>query len=258
VEAISPPRKSTVQLSVFYTDARRGDIGAQMGLRLHKGEIPEASPNPKPPPKRSGNGGGSGSGGSGGTTTGGTAAPSPQAQPYSGPREMIVIGDSLAVGMAAPLASALSTWDVATDARTGRPLAEGMEILRETQLPPGADGTRAILAFSLGTNDGPQSTDALEQDVRYSVSRLGVHGCAIWATIARPPLNGVSYRAMNQRLYQLANNDPQLAGRLLIVPWAEEYAKHKSWRASDGVHATGEGYAARAQMYAQVARSCPN
>jgi hypothetical protein len=35
VEAISPPKKSTVQLSVYYTDAKRGDIGALMGLRLH-------------------------------------------------------------------------------------------------------------------------------------------------------------------------------------------------------------------------------
>ena len=252
VEAITPPKKSTVQLSIYYTDAHSGDIGATMGLRLHKGAIPQANPQPTPPkPSKSG---GSTGGEASGTTTGGTAAPAPS-RPYTGPRTMIVIGDSLAVGMASPLAQLLNTWDVPTDARTGRPLAEGMSILRETQLPPGADGSRAILAFSLGTNDGPQSTDTLEQDVRYSVSRLGAHGCAIWATIARPPLNGVSYRAMNQRLYDLVN-DPQLAGRLLVVPWAEQYARHKSWQAGDGVHATGEGYAARAQMYAQAARSC--
>jgi lysophospholipase L1-like esterase len=130
-----------------------------------------------------------------------------------------------------------------------------MDILKETQIPPGDDGARAILAFSLGTNDGPQSTDTLEAAVRYSLSRLGEHGCAIWATIARPPLAGVSYKAMNQRLYEIAN-DPQYTAQLLIVPWAEQYAKHKSWRRSDGVHATPEGYAARAQMYADAARAC--
>src|SRR4051794_17358101 len=66
VEAISPPKKSTVQLSIYYTDAHSGDIGATMGLRLHKGEIPQANPQPTPPKPKSGSGGGT----SGGTTTG--------------------------------------------------------------------------------------------------------------------------------------------------------------------------------------------
>lgn len=240
-EAVTPPKKSTVQLTVAYADARTGDKGATLGLRLRKGEIPEAAPQPDPP-KRSGE------------TTGGTAAPA-GGRPYAGPRTMIVIGDSLAVGIANQLTSLLDTWDVAIDARTGRPLSEGMDILRETQLPPGDDGARTILAFSLGTNDAPQNVDLLEAAVRRSLGRLGARGCAIWATIARPAMNGVTYRAMNARLYELAN-DPQFSARLLIVPWAEQYAKHKAWQSSDRVHATAEGYAARAQMYADAARSC--
>ena len=240
-EAISPPKKSTVQLTVAYADVKTGDKGATLGLRLHKGQIPEAAPQPTPPKRN-------------GATTGGTAAPA-GGHPYAGPRTMIVIGDSLAVGIANQLTSLLDTWDVAIDARTGRPLSEGMAILKETQLPSGEEGARTILAFSLGTNDGPQSVDLLDNAVRQSLARLGTHGCAIWATIARPPVNGVNYRAMNARLYELAN-DPQFNAQLLIVPWAEQYAKHRSWQYSDHVHATAEGYAARAQMYADAARSC--
>jgi hypothetical protein len=154
--------------------------------------------------------------------------------------------------MAGTLRGLLEGWDVAVDGRTGRPLGEGMEILAETPIP---DDPHTILAFSLGTNDSP-NPDALEAAVRESMGYLGAHGCVIRATIARPPMNGVSYRADNQRLLDL-EADPQLYGRLLVVPWQREYAAHKSWRRPDGVHATPEGYAARAQLYADAARGCP-
>jgi len=168
---------------------------------------------------------------------------------------MIVIGDSLAVGMAGSLRAALPGWDVPVDGRIGRPLSEGMQILGATRLPPGARGERAILAFSLFTNDAPTNVDALEAAVRGSVARLGAHGCAIWATIARPPLDGVSYDSANQRLVALAGA-PHLAGRLLVVSWKQQYDRHPAFAAPDGVHATPQGYAARAQMYAAAARSC--
>jgi hypothetical protein len=168
---------------------------------------------------------------------------------------MIVIGDSLAVGMAQPLQTDLPGWDVPVDGRIGRPLREGMQILAQTSLPGGSRGRHAILAFSLFTNDSPGAVDALEGAVRDSVARLGSHGCAIWATIARPPYEGVSYAAANARLRAL-EQDPALAGRLLLVPWKEEYDRHPSWQTGDGVHATAAGYAGRAKMYADAAESC--
>jgi hypothetical protein len=239
LEVVTPKGKSTVRLSVGYADGSTSATSVYLTLR--RGVIPEASPQHTPPKDT-------------GSTTGGQSAPA-GGHPFSGPRTMIVIGDSLAVGMARGLQDLLEGWDVPIDARTGRPINEGMQILAETGLPPGAAGNRAILGFSLGTNDGPGNVDILESAVRESISRLGSHGCAIWATIARPPLNGVSYKAMNNRLLALGN-DPDLAGRLIIVPWKESYDRHKSWRMSDGVHATPEGYAARAQLYEQAARSC--
>lgn len=234
-------RRRAVGVSVGYADPASGEVPARFSVRLRRG-TPAPAPAPRPAPEAE-------------PETGGQSAPATDPA-GDAPRTVIVIGDSLAIGMASPLRGLLEGWNVSVDGRTGRPLAEGMELLAETALPAGAEGRRAILAFSLFTNDGPQNVDALEAAVRESVRRLGPKGCAIWATIARPPFMGTSYDAANARLARLAQ-DPALAGRLLVVPWKREYARRPSWQAGDGVHATPEGYAGRAQLYADAARACP-
>jgi hypothetical protein len=176
-------------------------------------------------------------------------------EPYGQRPALVMIGDSLAIGTAAPLAADLHDWDVKADARVGRPLAEGMDILAGATLPSEASGARTLLAFSLYTNDAPVDAARLEAAVRGSVARLGARGCAIWATISRPASRGASYRPVNARLLALAA-DPQLAGRLLVVPWAEQVARHHGWKARDHIHATAAGNLARAQMYADAARAC--
>jgi hypothetical protein len=163
------------------------------------------------------------------------------------PRDVLVIGDSLAVGTAQALPDALPGWRVRTDGKIGRPLAEGMRIL-------GAQGDApALLAFSLFTNDDPRDTAALEAAVRSTATRPG--GCAVWATVVRPPLNGVSYEAANAVLRRLAN-DPELALGLQIVDWSAAVAQSPSLIAGDGVHATPDGYRARAQMFAHAITAC--
>jgi hypothetical protein len=174
-------------------------------------------------------------------------APSAPAPSRSPPKTFTMIGDSLAVGTQPYLPGMLRGWKVSTNAQTGRPLATGMQILATTQV----SGPTA-LAFSLFTNDDPTHVSQLESAVRTSVSRAGGNGCAIWATIVRPPVNGVSYKAANRKLAQLATQLPTLR----IVPWAAAVASHPSWLAPDGVHSTPTGYRARAQMYADAARSC--
>jgi lysophospholipase L1-like esterase len=111
----------------------------------------------------------------------------------------------------------------------------------------------AILAFSLFTNDGPRNTPALQDAVRSTAARAG--GCAVWATVVRPPLGGVSYDAANTLLRRLAN-DPELALGLQLVDWAAEVAQSPSLIARDGVHGTPAGYRALAQLYAQAIASC--
>ena len=182
--------------------------------------------------------------------------PAPAAGPPADARPaLVMLGDSLAIGTAGPLAVDLPQWNVRFDARIGRPLAEGLSILAGTALPSTEPPARTVLAFSLFTNDSPADVNELDAAVKASVGRLGPHDCAIWATISRPAVHGISYRAANAHLTQLALA-PQIAGRLLVVPWAEEVARHPDWKAHDHVHATMAGYLARAQLYADAARSC--
>jgi hypothetical protein len=179
----------------------------------------------------------------------GGGQPAPLPGPSGGGRRsgtLILIGDSLAVGIEDLLPGLLPGWRVRSDALTSRPLDAGMAILARTEVPDGA-----VIAMSLFTNDNPSRTDALESAVRTTVRRAGPGGCAVWATIARPPFAGRSYAPANALLRRL---DAELA-RLVVVPWAEQ-AGRNGWLAADRVHATPEGYRARAQMYAQAARSC--
>ena len=179
----------------------------------------------------------------------GDGGPAPIPGPSGGGRSsgtLILIGDSLAVGIEDLLPGLLPGWRVRADALTSRPLDAGMGILARTSVPDGS-----VIAISLFTNDDPSRTGALEAAVRTTVRRAGPDGCAVWATISRPPFDGRSYTAANALLRRL---DAELA-RLVVVPWAEQ-AGRSGWLAPDRVHATPEGYRARAQMYAQAARSC--
>lgn len=169
----------------------------------------------------------------------------------TGPRPVVVIGDSLALGMSRYLQAALTGWPVSVSARIGRPLAEGMSILFQTQTPD----PDTVLAFSLFTNDSPGNVALLDAAVREAVARAGQHGCVLWATISRPPLNGVSYAAANATLRALAS-DARLAGHLILVPWAEDVSLHPEWQVRDHVHATSEGYMAMARLFSDAARSC--
>jgi hypothetical protein len=181
------------------------------------------------------------------------SAPSPLVPAVGGGgpgRPILLIGDSLAMGSAGALISQLPDSTVAIDASVGRSLWEGIGLLDQTRI-----SGDTVLAFSLFTNNDPGDVAGLERAVRASVARLGPHGCAIWATISRPAQHKVTYRAANARLIALAG-DPLLAGRLLVVPWAEQVARHHGWRAHDHVHATAAGYAARARLYANAARAC--
>ena len=152
---------------------------------------------------------------------------------------LVVIGDSLAKGTKDMLPRALEGWDVRTDARDGRPLAEGMRVLSDSDIPPGA-----VLAFSLFTNDKPSRLPALEAAVRRT-ARLG---CSVWATI----VHTADYGAANARLEAL---DRELS-RVVVVPWAATIAARPELMSPDRVHPTPEGYRVRAALYADAARSC--
>jgi hypothetical protein len=161
----------------------------------------------------------------------------------------VLIGDSLAVGIRSLLPGLLRGYSVTANALTGRPLAAGMQIVANTDLR----SQPTVLALSLFTNDDPRNVDALEAAVRSSVAAVGPDGCAVWATIARPPYGGVSYRAANARLASL---EAELSPHLILVPWAETVSAEPGLLAGDGVHGSPAGYQARAALYAQAIQSC--
>jgi hypothetical protein len=177
-------------------------------------------------------------------------APLAPARGLGGGDAVVVIGDSLAVGMAPALAFLLADRPVLVDARIGRPLDEGMSVLA------GSDPPKASFAYSLFTNDDPLRIWQLDAAVRSSVAALGPRGCAVWATIVRPKVGGRSYAQVNARLRALAS-DPALSGRLLIADWAQAVRGHrKAWLTADRIHGTAAGYFARAQLYADALARC--
>ena len=162
-------------------------------------------------------------------------APSGQATPAGARRTMTVIGDSLAVGMKPYLGAALPGWTVTVDGRVGRPLAEGMGIVRSTGLPASSS---SVLAMSLFTNDDPRGTSQLSAAVDETLAKVGSSGCVIWATIARDPVGGVSYAAANALLARKAATNP----RLRLVDWAAYVDVHPGTLSAGNVHPGPAGY----------------
>lgn len=162
---------------------------------------------------------------------------------------LLVIGDSLAIGAAAPLAELLPDWRIRTVARIGRPLDDGMRVFRALQPAP------VVTAFSLFTNDDPAHVSSLAGAVRQSLDLHHGAACSIWATVVRPRVAGRSYSPVNRRLKRLARA-PEMLGRLVIVPWAAKVRSHPYWMGPDRVHPTASGYHARARLYANAVRRC--
>jgi hypothetical protein len=163
----------------------------------------------------------------------------------SAPRVQMV-GDSLAVGTKDLLPAQLEGYEVATNAKEGRTLSEGMGIINGLASRP------AILAVSLFTNDDPRNVDALADAVRASTQAVQQGGCVVWATIVRPPQGGVSYDKANAKLRAIAADNP----RVQLVDWARAVDERPGLVGGDGVHAGPDGYQQRARMYAQAIRRC--
>jgi hypothetical protein len=166
-----------------------------------------------------------------------------------GAPELVLIGDSLAQGTAPYLPEMLPGWRVTADAARSRFLLTGMAIRDALRKPPRRP---VAVAFSLFTNDDPRRAADLVAAARRSLDGFAPGSCALWPTIARPRVGGVSYRAANDALQALAREEP----RIVLVPWAKAVKAHPRWLRDDRVHATDEGYRARAALYAQAAGAC--
>jgi hypothetical protein len=183
-------------------------------------------------------------------------APQPRAQTESeappgagastSPGRLLVVGDSLAEATEAPLARLLPGWQIETSAYEGRHTDDGVaEISSRSNLPD-------AIFVSLGTNDHPSATASFEGEVERVLDTAGPSRCVLWANIARPPYAGVSYAGYNRVLERLSYSRPNLT----VIDWAGITRAQAGLLRSDGVHATPEGYAIRAQAIASAIASC--
>jgi len=174
-------------------------------------------------------------------------APAPQAVPRAGAPRLVLVGDSLAEGVEPWLSSVLPGWAIAVDGETGRTLDAGMARVRALDEVP------TVLAVSLFTNDSPSRLPQLEAAVRETIARQAGRGCAVWATVVRPPDGGRSYAEVNAALRRLAGERPDV---LRLVDWEAAVAANPALLGRDRVHATQAGYRQRAALFAQAAAEC--
>ena len=162
------------------------------------------------------------------------------------PGHLLVVGDSLAVGTEAPLAGLLPGWQIETSANRGRHTGDGVaEITSRSNLPD-------VIFVSLGTNDNPSETASFESEVERVLDAAGPSRCVVWSNIVRPPYAGVSYAGYNRVLERLSYSRPNLT----VVDWAGITQGQSGLLGSDGIHASAEGDAVRAQAIASAIRSC--
>ncbi|HVI37926.1 MAG TPA: GDSL-type esterase/lipase family protein, partial [Gaiellales bacterium] len=163
------------------------------------------------------------------------------------PGRVLYVGDSLGVGTTPGLARELgSTAQIEGDSRIGRPSSEGLRVLGQRVTP--ADD---IVIFDVGTNDDPANPRGLAVDLAGARRATG-NACLIVATLNRPPLNGVSVDGLNQAVLAFAS----AARNVQLVDWNAIVASQPDLLGPDHVHPTPQGYALRAQLFAEAVAEC--
>ena len=157
---------------------------------------------------------------------------------------VLVVGDSLAVGMRPFLIPMLGDREVAWNARSGRTTPQGLQVLRATlaQVRP------TTVVISLGTNDGPDPQRFADR-IRRVLLALPPGTCVVWPAIIRAPRKG-PYAALDRVLREQARRDP----RFVVPSW--DYAVLRgNVRLPDGVHPDEFGFLYRSRMIARAIRA---
>jgi lysophospholipase L1-like esterase len=164
-------------------------------------------------------------------------------------RNLLVNGDSLAVGTAPYIPRALRRWRVTQSTAISRHAFEGASVMR-------AYGRRLprVIHVSLGTNDDPRNLSGFRAAIREVMAVAGPRRCVVWANIVRPPVAGASYAGYNQVLRE----ESKPRDNLRVVDWARMVRENPGWLAGDGVHVSATGYQYRARRVAQSVRRCHN
>jgi lysophospholipase L1-like esterase len=166
--------------------------------------------------------------------------------PAQDPSPILVVGDSLAVGLEPHLGAMLQPNAVVWDARSGRTTPQGLVRLR-ARLREVAPRTVVI---SLGTNDGPDPRRFASR-IQRALQAIPATDCVVWLDINRPPRKG-RYEALNRVLYEAAERDP----RLVVVHW-DRAVRRGNVALPDGLHPDEVGFRYRSRLIAgAVVRGC--
>jgi hypothetical protein len=155
---------------------------------------------------------------------------------------LTTVGDSLNVGAQPYLDEELGGWSIDHHDQNGRRTQEGLDELDSLGRDVGQ-----VLVVSLGTNDFDGDPVTFRRRVEEVVARAGPRRCVVWATIwlgGPHPFNDV------------LRGSAALHPNLQLVDWAAMVEREPELLAADGVHATPDGYARRAEETARIARSC--
>ncbi len=159
------------------------------------------------------------------------------------PAQVLIVGDSLAVGMRPFLSDMITDRQVTFDVRAGWTTPQGMEALR-MDLEQYAPQT---IVISLGSNDGSDPVVFADR-VRRTLRAVPPFSCVVWAAIIRPKRKG-AYRELNRVLRDMARRDD----RLTVIDW-DLMVKKGQVALRDGLHPTEDGYRWRAWVTAAAVR----
>jgi GDSL-like Lipase/Acylhydrolase family len=157
----------------------------------------------------------------------------------------LLVGDSLNLGVEQYLRDELRGWQLDVDDEVGRSTTAGLE-----RLSARGSGVAPYLVVSLGTNDPSTGVEAFRGDVAELLRLAGSGRCVVWVAISR---DGDAYEPFNAVLREAASSAPNLH----VVDWPALVRGHPAYLASDGVHATPDGYRARARAIVAAMRACP-
>jgi lysophospholipase L1-like esterase len=155
---------------------------------------------------------------------------------------VLVVGDSLAVGLRPYLQQQLGT-DVAWDAKSGRTTPQGLVALRAALkvVQP------STVVVSLGTNDG-SSPVRFQDRINRMLSAIGSKRCIVWANIYRPARKG-PYAALNTVL----DAEAARVSRLHLVDWLSA-VKGRAVTLPDGLHPNTQGFEYRSKLIADAVK----
>jgi lysophospholipase L1-like esterase len=174
------------------------------------------------------------------------AAPGPSTASAPAPARILVVGDSLAVGLEPYLGSMLAPGEVVWDARSGRTTPQGLPRLRARL----REATPDTVVLSLGTNDGSDPRRFADR-IRRALAAIPTTSCVVWVDVNRPARKG-RYGALNRVLRDTARTDP----RVTVVGWDRTVLAGRV-RLPDGLHPDPAGFRLRSRLIADaVAHGC--